>query len=900
MIMSEVATLRFAPSIDTKKLMKIKLSKQHILRKFSVLLLGTILTMMLAPPSMVTAQGGSISGRVWNDANTNGIVDSGESGISGVTIVLYDVAASTCQSVSTDATGAYSFTGLSNGSYRIYEAAGESIPTPAVCPPTESVADSATSTVTPGTIADPKNSNSSTPNRIDVTLSGSLTDQNFGDFASPPFTICPSDAFLAQNSPTDLYGVNLVTGSYFVLADNWNIYTNGIGFNLLDNYVYGYNRSANNGHITIIDRAFNIFDLKVSGLGSVGAFVGDVSTDGYLYLGTSGNKMWKVDVNPQRTTYLQHIKKTTLSQNSGVADWAFSPVDEMLYGVRKNGHLIQVTPSTGHITDLGDTGITDGTLFGAVYFDKDGYFYASNNGTGKIYRIDLRDPNNLDPTATFFTQGPSSGKNDGARCVFAPVAQLDMGDAPASYGTLLNDDGARHVITTGLALGANNIDAEDDGQPTPGADGDDNDGNDDENGLNGGFPQLASGATTYSVQVDALNSTGNPAYLYGYIDWNNDGDFNDADERSAQVTVNGNGTYTVQWNVPAHPTPNDTYARFRFGSEDAKVSSPIGVASDGEVEDYLVQSLYRPNTLTIVKSATPSDGTQFTFQQDVDTSGDFTLTDGQSKQFTNVASGDYNITEVLPLGWQLDNIICDSQPYYVNNETLTVTLDQGQNVTCTFTNSRKASDYGDAPDTNGQTNGANKAFHVIDPNSPYLGATDPDAEATGIPTTNADGDDKDNIDDEDGLVAMAPNWSSNASIDVKVSNVTSNACVYAWVDWDNDGFGVGSDSSNQVEVTADGTTTIDFTNNLPTSGNFPATTYLRLRVVPGACSSLAPTGGANGGEVEDYKLEFRPTAVTLSDFEANGNASTGIWLGLALLAGGALLAGAFLLKKKLA
>ena len=861
-----------------------------------------LMALLILRPDIGFAQNDGVSGRLWNDANVNGVIDSGESGIPGVTVVLYDVANNSCQSVSTDSNGHYSFTGLADGDYRIYEAAGETTPAPAVCPPTESVADSNTATVTPGTIADPTNFASSTANRIDVTLSGDLSGQNFGDFASPPFKTCPSDAFLAQKRPTDLYGVNLVTGNTYVLANNWNAYTNGIGFSLLDNYVYGYDAGNNNGHINSIDSAFNIVSLPVQGLGNVGAFVGDVSIDGYLYLGTSGNKMWVVDVNPQRTTYLHRTKTVTLSKSSGVADWAFNSVDGMLYGIKSNDHLVQINPATGHITDLGNTGIPDRGLFGAVYFDVDGYFYVSNNGTGKIYRIDLRDPNNLDPTATLFTQGPSSNKNDGARCVFAPVAELDFGDAPLSYGVILNDNGARHIISFGISLGSHNVDNEDDGLPSANADGDDLNNLDDEDGLNGGFPQLSSGASAYSVQMDVQNASGNPVYLYGFLDWNNDGDFNDADERSAQVLVNGSGAYTVQWNVPAHPTPNATFARFRIGSEDNVVSSPIGVATDGEVEDYPVPPLYQANTLTIVKSATPADGTQFTFQQDVDNTGDFQLTDGQSKQFTDVPSGDFNITEVLPMGWQLDDITCDTQTYTTSGETLTVTLDQGEDVTCTYTNSRKASDYGDAPDTNGQTSGSNKAFHVIDANGPFLGAVAPDAENNGIPTTNADGDDKDNTDDEDGLtgfVGVDANWTNGGSIEVDVSNVGSNgACVYAWIDWDKDGYGVGSDSTSQVAASSSGTITMDFTNNLPASGSFPATTYLRLRVVDGACGTLAPTGGANGGEVEDFVLEFRPTAVTLSDFSANGNSSAGLWLALAMLTGGLLLGGAVVLRRR--
>jgi hypothetical protein len=53
---------------------------------------------------------------------------------------------------------------------------------------------------------------------------------------------------------------------------------------------------------------------------------------------------------------------------------------------------------------------------------------------------------------------------------------LDFGDAPESYGTLLSDDGARHVAT-GPRLGASR-DAERDGFPsaTSGGDGSDEDG----------------------------------------------------------------------------------------------------------------------------------------------------------------------------------------------------------------------------------------------------------------------------------------------------------------------------------------------------------------------------------------------------------------------------------------
>ena len=233
--------------------------------------------------SPVYAQSGGISGLVWNDANTNGVIDPGESGVNGVTIVLYN--GSSCQSVQTSGGGVYQFTGLADGSYRIYEAAGESTPTPVTCPPTETVADANTHVVTPGTIADPATYASSTANRIDVTITGgaSLPAQNFGDYTSPPFLACPADAFLYQKKPTDFYGVSLVLGASFIIRDDWTITTNGVGFNLLDNYIYGY-VTGSNGQISRTDGNGNIFTLNVQGLGKVNAYVGDVSIDGYLYL----------------------------------------------------------------------------------------------------------------------------------------------------------------------------------------------------------------------------------------------------------------------------------------------------------------------------------------------------------------------------------------------------------------------------------------------------------------------------------------------------------------------------------------------------------------------------------------------------------------------------------------
>jgi len=59
----------------------------------------------------------SIGDYVWEDANMDGIQDDGESGISGVTVNLYDGANNFVGSTTTDATGYYLFDNLVPGDY---------------------------------------------------------------------------------------------------------------------------------------------------------------------------------------------------------------------------------------------------------------------------------------------------------------------------------------------------------------------------------------------------------------------------------------------------------------------------------------------------------------------------------------------------------------------------------------------------------------------------------------------------------------------------------------------------------------------------------------------------------------------------------------------------------------
>jgi hypothetical protein len=77
--------------------------------------------------SMPPAGGGVISGRVWHDANQDGVMDEGEAGLAGVPVVLSSSNATRAANVAmwrtrTNERGGYRFEGLRPGTYRVSKA----------------------------------------------------------------------------------------------------------------------------------------------------------------------------------------------------------------------------------------------------------------------------------------------------------------------------------------------------------------------------------------------------------------------------------------------------------------------------------------------------------------------------------------------------------------------------------------------------------------------------------------------------------------------------------------------------------------------------------------------------------------------------------------------------------
>lgn len=166
------------------------------------------------------------------------------------------------------------------------------------------------------------------------------------------------------------------------------------------------------------------------------------------------------------------------------------------------------------------------------------------------------------------------------------VRAFDYGDAPDRYGEALHEidvsrENGKGRYINYVYLGSL-VDPEPSSFFSADADGDDLRSQDDEDGVL--FPELFRGDTV-AVTVKVTVHEGGYGVLYGWMDWNADGDFTDPGEKIAgPVDFFESATITLTLEVPANEeTSRPVYARFRLGENK---SNPFGLQAWGEVEDY--------------------------------------------------------------------------------------------------------------------------------------------------------------------------------------------------------------------------------------------------------------------------------------------------------------------------
>ncbi|MFN0077147.1 MAG: beta strand repeat-containing protein, partial [Prosthecobacter sp.] len=140
------------------------------------------------------------------------------------------------------------------------------------------------------------------------------------------------------------------------------------------------------------------------------------------------------------------------------------------------------------------------------------------------------------------------------------------------------------IVSTSLRLGAS-VDAEVSATTNVTATGDDITGSDDEDGVI--VPNRVSQGDATLLVVNVTNTTGAPAYLNAWIDFNGNGVLSDAGEQitTNQVVATGtsNLTLTVNFTVPSNAYLGPVGVRVRLTSTASP--GPNGASGIGEVED---------------------------------------------------------------------------------------------------------------------------------------------------------------------------------------------------------------------------------------------------------------------------------------------------------------------------
>ncbi len=241
-----------------------------------------------------------------------------------------------------------------------------------------------------------------------------------------------------------------------------------------------------------------------------------------------------------------------------------------------NGVVLSTTTLTG-------AGILNGRFPTSFDFGPDGLAYIAEGATSEIATLSFGNGYNQAPTAlNVITAGAGDQKSVE---FFALPGCYDYGDASdPTYPTLSGSSGAAHIPIPSMYLGqpGQSTDVEATANQSANADGDDTTGSDDDSGVT--IAALLIPGTTSSLSVVASEN----GMLSAWIDWNADGDWDDANENILAGSDVGPGTSTYTLTIPDGLTNTTTIARFRYYRNTSSLPSYTGTVVGGEVEDYQV------------------------------------------------------------------------------------------------------------------------------------------------------------------------------------------------------------------------------------------------------------------------------------------------------------------------
>lgn len=277
--------------------------------------------------------------------------------------------------------------------------------------------------------------------------------------ATSPFECQPG---LYQVISGQLNILNPVSGQYSPIGSTQPTY-NAIGFNPIDNYLYGWGTGGNiNGQVIRIASDGSITTMGNAGQTGTTFVSADFDAEGFLWMRKNATTLVKVDVSGATATS-ENVTFTGSSISGVDMGWIggvmYSALDTTL--VRTN--LTDKTVTHATITDLNSPAgkeFPSTGSFGAVFANRSDELYISRNENGAIYRI--TDYAAANPRATWVVDATQTNNNDGAACKLAPSVFDVPTSSPDSYttpndtplevgpsdGVLANDDAGEPTVVS--------------------------------------------------------------------------------------------------------------------------------------------------------------------------------------------------------------------------------------------------------------------------------------------------------------------------------------------------------------------------------------------------------------------------------------------------------------------
>lgn len=538
-----------------------------------------------------------LTGKVFNDLNHTGIYSSLYPGIAYLLIGLI-CPDQTLQTTQTDQTGTYTFYELNlPGDYTLleitYSEDEKSLPL---------LFDQPLGLIGSTTVR----KHLLTITEAQILEGVSIDTLHFGHDVSQPFSSTEL-AYTYNPKEFSLDALNLITGEVqWQTKLNFNSSFKILGFNPLDYFIYGY--CLDEGQILRLSADGMVVTYSIKYLPHKQFTVGDINHRGHLYLYEPlDNLIYIVDINPHSPTYMYlldpHQDLIAASSSTGysfkpldISTCCFGPHTSLFYAIDSKGHLISINIPLNETTYLITTG-TPPCLAHTIMCDFEGYLYCLFKDISFIYRITLSDTSAM---SEIFSPLSSSHLLGGVRCYNSPT-YIQLGSAPDSsplngshnYNTLLAHNGPRHGITNILFFGKEDL----------------------------SYLELKSLSITegsYKLSLPITNHTGQDAYLYGWIDFNNNGLFEPHEAASPLLiphTLEGIVTFSLIFSVPqdTHIVLGDTYIRLRLTTDTLALDSSsklledsraLGPASDGQILDL---------PLTILAPAPTTTGPTYSF-----------------------------------------------------------------------------------------------------------------------------------------------------------------------------------------------------------------------------------------------------------------------------------------------